>query len=82
MSAGNGQVYRSQFLDNGQYGIEGRAFTDLVIDTFTEGNGTAGIRDTASAMAVGRSQLLDGVSLLSAAELVDCILDVFTQVCP
>ncbi len=82
-SAGNAQIYRSQFVDNGRYGIQARAFTDLVLDVFTEGNGTAGIVDTGSALAVGRSQFRDGIAgIIQPASLVGCIQDVATRVCP
>lgn len=82
-SGGSGQILRAFATDNGQIGLLLRSGGALVLDAYTNTNGSVGIqKNAASDAAIGRSQFHDGTNSITAANLVDCIIDGVTQVCP
>jgi hypothetical protein len=81
-SSGRAQILRSFATDNRQYGIVLRSGSALVLDSFTDTNAIAGLRDIAADEAVGRSLFRDGTTAITAPDLVDCIHDGVAQLCP
>lgn len=79
-SAGDGIIRGSQLIANGVYGIHGQAHQVLILDSMTDSNGMAGVRDTAAVVMAGRSHFQDGTS--GTVGLVDCIFVGNVQTCP
>lgn len=81
-SSGGAQILRPHAVDNAQYGILIRTGSALVLDAYTSLNGAGGIRDLTGDEAIVRSFFRDGTNAVTAADLVDCIFDGITGVCP
>ena len=81
-SSGSAQISRAFATDNGQYGILIRSGTALVLDAYTNVNVLGGIWNASHGAAIGRGQFRDRTLAVTAADLVECILDGVTQVCP
>jgi hypothetical protein len=81
-SGGSAQILRVFATDNGQNGLLLRSGGAIVLDAYTSNNGAGGIRDLGSDAAIGRGQFRDGTNSITSADLLECIIDGVTQVCP